>query len=79
MSASQIFLFSWGKSFSFLYPLDHDLGDDLRGTGYGVILWIEKAVVLEGFCPPKITVHSANVSARRKMEQGIEKIRELPT
>lgn len=22
--------------------LDHDLGDDNRGTGYDVILWIEK-------------------------------------
>jgi hypothetical protein len=25
--------------------LDHDLGDDARGTGYDVILWIEEAVV----------------------------------
>lgn len=24
--------------------LDHDLGDDDRGTGYDVILWIEAAV-----------------------------------
>uniref|UniRef100_UPI002D1FAF87 cyclic-phosphate processing receiver domain-containing protein n=2 Tax=Vibrionaceae TaxID=641 RepID=UPI002D1FAF87 len=24
--------------------LDHDLGDDTRGTGYDVILWIEKEI-----------------------------------
>jgi len=35
--------------------LDHDLGDDHRGTGYDVILWIEKAVALRGFVPPRIT------------------------
>ena len=29
--------------------LDHDLGDDQRGTGYDVILWIENAVATEGF------------------------------
>ncbi|MCP3728382.1 hypothetical protein M3I53_35625 [Paraburkholderia sp. CNPSo 3272] len=26
--------------------LDHDLGDDDRGTGYDVILWIEEVVAL---------------------------------
>jgi hypothetical protein len=40
--------------------LDHDLGDDSRGTGYDVILWIEEAVALRGFVPPRIIVHSAN-------------------
>ncbi|MDN5500157.1 MAG: hypothetical protein L0G80_09525, partial [Shewanella sp.] len=24
--------------------LDHDLGDDARGTGYDVLLWIEQAI-----------------------------------
>lgn len=28
-----------------LISLDHDLGDDERGTGYDVLLWIEEAVV----------------------------------
>lgn len=51
--------------------LDHDLGDDTRGTGYDVVLWIEEAVVLRGFTPPKIFVHSANVPARARMERGI--------
>jgi hypothetical protein len=54
--------------------LDHDLGDDQKGTGYDVILWIEEAVVTSGFIPPKITVHSANPPARKKMEQGIKAI-----
>ncbi len=54
--------------------LDHDLGDDARGTGYDVVLWIERAVATEGFVPPKITVHSANPPAREKMEAGIRSI-----
>jgi len=54
--------------------LDHDLGDDDRGTGYDVILWIEEAVFTRGFVAPKIRVHSANSSAREKMELGIASI-----
>ncbi len=54
--------------------LDHDLGDDARGTGYDVILWIEEAVALREFRPPKMAVHSANSSARLKMLAGIAAI-----
>ncbi len=54
--------------------LDHDLGDDERGTGYDVVLWIEEAVATQGFKPPRMTVHSANSSARQKMEMGIAAI-----
>lgn len=54
--------------------LDHDLGDDERGTGYDVVLWIEEAVMTRGFRSPKITVHSANSSAKQKMEAGIRSI-----
>lgn len=57
--------------------LDHDLGDDERGTGYDVVLWIEEAVVLHGFTPPEMFVHSANSSARGKMEAGIAAIGRL--
>ncbi|GJH29263.1 MULTISPECIES: cyclic-phosphate processing receiver domain-containing protein [Caballeronia] len=57
--------------------LDHDLGDDSRGTGYDVILWIEEAVALRGFRPPKIFVHSANSAARAKMEAGVMAIERL--
>jgi len=54
--------------------LDHDLGDDERGTGYDVVLWIEEAVATQAFKAPLIKVHSANSSARHKMELGIQNI-----
>ena len=54
--------------------LDHDLGNDNRGTGYDAIKWIEEQVATSNFVPPKIKVHSANISARKKMELGIESI-----
>lgn len=54
--------------------LDHDLGDDERGTGYHVLLWIEEAVAIRGFRPPIMKVHSANSSARQKMEAAIDTI-----
>ncbi|HTU68345.1 MAG TPA: cyclic-phosphate processing receiver domain-containing protein [Steroidobacteraceae bacterium] len=57
--------------------LDHDLGDDERGTGYDVVLWVEEAVATRGFVPPQLRVHSANSSARAKMEQGIAQIERL--
>lgn len=57
--------------------LDHDLGDDARGTGYDVVLWIEEAVALRDFKPPRIEVHSANTSARAKMLAGIRAIEAL--
>ena len=59
--------------------LDHDLGDDERGTGYDVVLWIEEAVAIREFQPPLIKVHSANSSAREKMENGIRAIEALRT
>lgn len=57
--------------------LDHDLGDDARGTGYDVILWIEEQAACFGYKPPVIKVHSANPPARMKMESGIKTILRL--
>ncbi|QWP75727.1 hypothetical protein J5226_19265 [Lysobacter sp. K5869] len=57
--------------------LDHDLGDDARGTGYDVLLWIERAVAERGFVPPRMAVHSANPAARRRMAAAIEAIGRL--
>lgn len=56
--------------------LDHDLGDDQGiGTGYDVIKWIEEKVYTdEKFSPPKIKIHTANSSARIKMEAGLKSI-----
>lgn len=58
--------------------LDHDLGDDQRGTGYDVLVWLEKHVARGELLPPAtLKVHSVNVSARTKMEQAIDSIRRL--
>lgn len=57
--------------------LDHDLGDDARGTGYDVVVWIEEAVATRGFDPPALAVHSANTAARARMEAGIASIARL--
>ena len=54
--------------------LDHDLGDDERGTGYTVLLWLEEQVAMHAMMPPLIHVHSANSSARLKMEAAIVSI-----
>ncbi len=54
--------------------LDHDLGDDAHGTGYSVLLWIEEQVIVNGMRPPVLWVHSANSSARQKMEAAIASI-----
>jgi hypothetical protein len=57
--------------------LDHDLGDERRGTGYDVIVWIEEAVALRSFIPPKISVHSSNPPARFRMTAAIKAIEKL--
>lgn len=54
--------------------LDYDLGDDSRGTGFDVILWVEKAVQERGFTPPRMRVHSSSLTARDKMEARIRAI-----
>ncbi|MBL9100467.1 MAG: hypothetical protein JNL82_05905 [Myxococcales bacterium] len=54
--------------------LDHDLGDDARGTGYDVVVWIEEAVAVRGFKAPTMAVHSANSAARARMEAGIASV-----
>ena len=54
--------------------LDHDLGDDARGTGYDVLLWIEEAVALTNFKPPRITIHSAKPAARLRMDAAVRSI-----
>lgn len=50
--------------------LDHDLGDDARGTGYDVLAWLEDAVVtgrLPASQVPAIAIHTANPPARDRM------------
>lgn len=57
--------------------LDHDLGDDAHGTGYDVLLWLEEAVAVRGFRPPRLIVHSANPAAGQRMQRAIEAIERL--
>ncbi len=62
--------------------LDHDLGDhfdrpagvDKERTGYDVLLWIEQAVVTEGFDPPVIYIHTANPVAEDRMKAARKQI-----
>ena len=58
--------------------LDHDLGpEDIAGTGYQVLEWIEREVHLHAFKPPTvIKVHSANPPAAERMRQAIAAIEE---
>jgi hypothetical protein len=58
--------------------LDHDLGNDEIGTGYDVLTWLESKVFENPSYPvPEILVHSANSSARVKMELAIQSIMRL--
>lgn len=56
--------------------LDHDLGDDDRGTGYDVLLWMQEAARERRFTPPEIRIHSASPTARIKMQMTAEAIQQ---
>jgi hypothetical protein len=58
--------------------LDHDLGvEEIAGTGYQVLEWIEQEVHLRDFKPPSVMmVHSANAPAAERMRQAIASIEE---
>ena len=51
-----------------LISFDHDLGydGDIELTGNQVLLWVEEAVALRGFEPPKMLVHSSEPSRPRE-------------
>ncbi len=51
--------------------LDHDLGDDQRGDGYDVMVWLEEKVFTDhSFVPPEILFHSMNPVAVKRMEHS---------
>jgi hypothetical protein len=55
--------------------LDHDLGDDKAGTGYDVLLWIEEQVHTNPYYElPLLHIHTANPSARLKMQAACDNI-----
>ncbi|WP_037443402.1 cyclic-phosphate processing receiver domain-containing protein [Shewanella mangrovi] len=51
--------------------LAHDLGDDDRGTGYDVLVWIEHAILKENFRPTQINVHTGNPPALLRMLSAV--------
>jgi len=57
-----------------IISLDHDLGEDER-NGYDVLLWIEEKVIVEGFTPPEIRLHTDNSSALQKMRLAVASIK----
>lgn len=56
--------------------LDHDLGDEnVAGTGYDVVKWIEEAVFTRGYVPPRrIRLHTQNTTGKQNMRAGLRKI-----
>lgn len=50
--------------------LDHDLGTN--DTGYDVLLWLEEQLHLGNVTLPNIIIHTANPSARVKMELAVK-------
>lgn len=60
--------------------LDHDLGDDeVYGTGYDVLNWLEQVSIGAEACtlPDTITIHSANPVGRKRMEVVIERLKRV--
>ena len=66
--------------------LDHDLGNDRRGTGMDVLNWLENAVAdpthpdvgrTTSLKPPKILIHSDNASAVPVMKRLAHRIHQL--
>lgn len=55
--------------------LDHDLGDDSKGTGMDVCNWIEQIVYENGFdggfIPPAVILHTVNPVGKLDMELSI--------
>lgn len=58
--------------------LDHDLGDDERGTGQDVLSWLEEHVALNDLVEvPEIRLHTANPVARERMAATVDSIQRL--
>jgi len=73
MSAEQAIALLKSRQYVLL-SLDHDLGNDRAGTGLDVLRWIEEEVVLHGFRPPEMRVHSMNPVGRQNMLAAIDAI-----
>lgn len=56
-----------------LISLDHDLGNELAGTGYDVALFLEKSAYHNEIPPVKWEIHSANPVGRSNMLAALKK------
>ncbi len=54
--------------------LDHDLGSCDTKSGYDLINWIEKKVMLEDWIPPNLYCHSMNPIGKDKIQLVIDRI-----
>ena len=54
--------------------LDHDLGDDSKGTGYDVLTYLEGQARAYDGPLPTIFIHTANPVARARMFQAVNSI-----
>lgn len=54
--------------------LDHDLGNNKRGTGYNVLVWLEKQVVMHDFPMPNVILHTADPAGRISMQKTLNSI-----
>lgn len=59
-----------------LISLDHDLGDDERGTGDDVVTYLQEQLILNNRLPPAVTIHSDNPSGCQKMWLGVSRLYE---
>jgi hypothetical protein len=67
----------YGKDISII-SLDHDLGDDTKGTGYTFLEWLEHKVDNDpSIHIPTIMVHTQNSGAALKMRAALMSIKRL--
>lgn len=59
--------------------LDHDLGDEVNGTGYDVACFIEQCAYNGTLPLIEVSIHSANPVGRAKMENAILRAKEYWT
>ena len=58
--------------------LDHDLGDNVP-PGYDVLLWLEREIITNDYPMPEIIIHTANPSAKVKMDLCVKRLKERMT
>jgi hypothetical protein len=57
--------------------LDHDLGPPSAGTGYDVLLYLERRAFNDLSIPETVLLHTANPVGRAKMRAALTSIRKL--